>query len=117
MNIMLKRMFRYTAWANDRTLSVVRDQAAVQELAIPILSHMIAAEHIWLKRLLGQPVQVAVWPNWSVEECENMAVANAEGLLVYTSRVTDKQLMRKTLFAAWPGRNIQRWSSIFSPTL
>ena len=48
--------------------------------ALALLAHVIGAEAVWLARLEQRPVEVAVWPTLTVDECEALARRTHEGL-------------------------------------
>ena len=65
---LLRKAFEYDAWANDVTLSSVRDQGDAGDYPRRLFSHVVAAEKIWLARLRTEPVTVDVWPAWTIEQ-------------------------------------------------
>ena len=60
----------------------MRDSAA-GPTAAELLSHVLAAEHIWYSRLVGQPAAVPVWPILSLADCQHLAEENLAGLRRY----------------------------------
>lgn len=44
--------------------------------ALRLLAHLLAAEHVWLTRMLDRPSEVAVWPSLGLEECAALARRN-----------------------------------------
>jgi uncharacterized damage-inducible protein DinB len=79
MNTHIKRMLRAMSWADRQTLAAVRDCPAAEAEALPLLAHLMGAEHIWLSRLRNQPSVHSVWPKLSMTECEKLADENAAG--------------------------------------
>lgn len=65
---LLRKAFEYDAWANDLTLSSVRDQGDAGDYPRRLISHVVAAERIWLARLRSQPASVEVWPTWTIDQ-------------------------------------------------
>lgn len=59
----LTRQFRYDDWANRETLAFLRRAAEPPSKALQLLSHIVAAEHVWLDRLHGRTPTIAVWPD------------------------------------------------------
>jgi uncharacterized damage-inducible protein DinB len=82
----LDRMFRYTAWADQRTLTALRDCPAAQAEALPLLAHLFGAEEVWLSRIEGRTPTVAVWPALSLDECARLAEINAAGYAALLAR-------------------------------
>ncbi len=64
----MRRLIAYDDWANDATLTSLR----VKECAAGerLLAHIAGAEVLWLARILGTPSTVAVWPEFTSDECE-----------------------------------------------
>ena len=51
MKARFERMLRSMAWADREILQALRDCPAAQEQGLPLLAHLLAAEHIWLSRI------------------------------------------------------------------
>ena len=66
----LRRQFAYDAWANQEVLKAIRSSAAGRERALELMSHILAAERVWLERLKHEPQSVPVWPKPNLEQCE-----------------------------------------------
>jgi uncharacterized damage-inducible protein DinB len=65
----LERLLRYDAWANQQTLESLPRQGAPAR-SLRWMSHIIGAELLWLSRMEGKPAPLPVWPELSVEGCE-----------------------------------------------
>lgn len=64
----LTRSFAYDAWANELTLSSLRDQGDAGDYARRLFSHVLAAQLIWLARLEGEPSTIDVWPTLTIDQ-------------------------------------------------
>lgn len=84
-----QRLIDWMAWADRRTLAAVAGCPAAQPEPLPLLSHMTAAEHVWLARLEGRSPRLSVWPTLSLDECEALAAENAAGYFAYLDRLSD----------------------------
>lgn len=73
----LRRMFDHLEWADRSVLGSLRDANGVDAKAQELISHLLAAEHVWLSRIAGREPRMAVWPLLSVDECADLATANA----------------------------------------
>lgn len=104
MKTSLERILRYVSWADQRSLKAIRDSVNAREQALPIMSHLIAAEHIWLRRLLSQTPLFAVWPNLSINECEQLASENTAGFQAYVATSSEEQLMSRITFRTTTGQ-------------
>lgn len=78
MREFLLRLFEHVAWADARLLEALRSEDAGGERARLLLAHVLAAERVWLSRILGEAeVPLAVWPDLSLEDCAQLAARNA----------------------------------------
>ena len=73
------RMLRAMSWADRQILTAVRDCPAAQAEALPLMAHVLGAEHVWLSRLRNLPTAHPAWPTLSLDECEQLADENAAG--------------------------------------
>ncbi len=64
------RLLEYDHWANTAALASIATAEITPPKALRVMSHIIAAERLWLNRLTASGVQVVVWPDLAVPECE-----------------------------------------------
>jgi uncharacterized damage-inducible protein DinB len=69
----LRRQFSYDEWANREVLNAIRSNGGATERSLQLMSHILAAERVWLDRLKQQPQSVPVWPEPNLEQCEAQA--------------------------------------------
>ena len=74
----LRRQFAYDEWANREVLNAIRagsvaDQHSTNHRSLQLMSHILAAERVWLDRLKQQPQSVPVWPEPDLAQCEALA--------------------------------------------
>lgn len=69
MKAYFEQMFRFVAWANRRSMEALRNTPAAQPEALPLLAHLLAAEHVWLSRLQQRESKHPVWPTLGIDEC------------------------------------------------
>jgi uncharacterized damage-inducible protein DinB len=70
MSKLLGRMLRYDVWANREALRSMRHGAPDRSLRW--LGHIIGAEFLWLDRMDGTQPGLPVWPELSLDECEEL---------------------------------------------
>jgi uncharacterized damage-inducible protein DinB len=87
-------MLRYTAWANRCTLGALRDVPAAQAEGLPLYAHLLAAEAVWLARLERRDVQLPIWPQYTLEECERITLVNIAGYAAFVARLDERDLDR-----------------------
>jgi len=104
MTSYLDKMFRYSAWANLRVLACLRASPKAQAEALPLLAHLLAAEHVWLSRLDQREPRFAVWPTLTLEECESLAAENEAGYRALAERLEEGQLDQALHFRTSSGQ-------------
>ena len=75
----LRRQFAYDAWANREVLNAIRSAGGEDKRSLQLMSHICAAERLWLERLKQVPQSIPVWPELGLAQCE--AEADALGKL------------------------------------
>ena len=92
MKNQLERVFRSMSWADRQVLVSLRNCPAAQAEALPLLAHLLAAEHIWLARLEQRSARLVVWPQLTADECEQFAAENEAGYRTFLARLDPSQL-------------------------
>ncbi|HEY3973823.1 MAG TPA: DinB family protein [Candidatus Sulfotelmatobacter sp.] len=73
----LRRQFAYDEWANREVLNAIRsaggENQSANKLSLQLVSHILAAERLWLDRLKQQPQSMPVWPEADLAQCEALA--------------------------------------------
>src|SRR6202795_4020078 len=69
----LRRQFSYDEWANREVLNAIRTAGGANQRSLQLMSHILAAELVWLERLTHQPQSVPVWPEPDLAQCEAQA--------------------------------------------
>jgi uncharacterized damage-inducible protein DinB len=67
----LRKLLEYDGWANRETLLSLKTAVSCPERSLKWMSHIIAAEFLWLKRLGVDARPMAVWPELSLADCED----------------------------------------------
>ena len=90
------RLFAHMEWADRRLVRLLNEAPAARTSeAMRLLSHLLAAERVWLLRLRGQDARLqAVWPELALEEVNAMAAANRAGYARYLARLGPEELER-----------------------
>ena len=69
----LRREFSYDAWANQEVLAAIAAAGGEDARSLNLMSHIFAAERVWLERLKQQPQSVPVWPTFDLNRCQQEA--------------------------------------------
>lgn len=104
MNAHFERMIQSMVWADRKTIAAITESPPTQAEALPILAHLLAAEHVWLARLQGQEPGLAIWPALTLEECRQLAAKNEAGYAVYIREVDNALLAPPVRYRNSEGR-------------
>jgi len=67
-----QRQFAHDGWANEEAIASLR-AGTPPERALNRMSHLVAAEWLWLSRLKQWKQAFPVWPEWTLDQCEAQA--------------------------------------------
>lgn len=72
------RLFTYDAWANQEVLASLRGTPQPPARSLKFIAHILASQRLWLERLEEKAQTLPVWPEFTLEQCENLAVDQSE---------------------------------------
>jgi len=71
------KSYHHIAWANAQVIKALKMSDHPVEKPLTLLSHVLAAEKVWLTRINGEDsAGIAIWPTHTLEECERIAEQN-----------------------------------------
>ncbi len=103
----MRRQFAYNAWANGEVLETIRKNGG-SERAVQLMSHIVAAERVWLERLKQQPQSVPVWPQPNLDQCKADAADLAHLWHDYLDLITAGDVAQEISYKNTKG---ELWSS------
>lgn len=68
-----RQLVSYDEWANLEMIRSFRAAGSPPTRALKLLAHIVAAEHVWLARLLKKQPPFPVWPELTLEQCAQQA--------------------------------------------
>lgn len=77
MNSMVEHfihLFKYNDWATERAAESIESAQKIIPDAIRLLSHIISSQYVWLSRITGEKSDLAIWDNFTIEECLALSV-------------------------------------------
>lgn len=104
----LRRLFSYDDWANREVLAAMRIAGTAPPRSLKWIAHIFAAERVWLERLNQGTQPVAVWPEFTLEQCESQAVELPRLWKGYLAGETEAGLARTITYKNSKGES---WSS------
>jgi uncharacterized damage-inducible protein DinB len=112
----LRRQFSYDAWANSQVLAGIKSGELQGSLPRPLqlLAHILSAERLWLERIKQQPQSFAVWPEFSVEQCEAQLKQLERMWPEYLSQISSSMLSNEITYKNTKGES---WSSTVNDIL
>jgi uncharacterized damage-inducible protein DinB len=89
----LRQRFSYDAWTQQRILGALRDATDPHPSALGLFAHILSSGRIWFRRLHGEDgVGEALWPDWTLEQCEREAGDLQAAWEAYLSRLAEGDL-------------------------
>jgi len=104
----LRREFSYDEWANREVLAAIRASGGANERSLQLMSHILAAERVWLERLKNQPQSVPVWPEPNLEQCESQAAELGRLWFAFLDLITAGDVAQSVSYKNSKG---EQWSS------
>ena len=90
----LNRLIDHLEWADNRALLSLKACRVQLPAALGLYAHILGAEHTWLTRITGEAPTIAIWPEFSLDECEKLTAENAAGLREVVSQLTPDTVSR-----------------------
>ncbi|HEX9165457.1 MAG TPA: DinB family protein [Gemmatimonadales bacterium] len=101
----LRRLLAHLVWADDRAHDAIAAASPTQGAeATALYAHILAAEHVWLRRLEERPPEVDVWPTLTLPEAQALAAANRVGLTTYLDGLAPADLNREIRYVNSAGQ-------------
>jgi uncharacterized damage-inducible protein DinB len=104
MQFDLVRLFRYDHWANRALLGCLEAQPVVPKRPRQLLAHLIAAQRVWLYRIKNIADPINVWPDDSLEDCQQAAEEMNKRWLSYALSLTAEEEQRAVAYQKSQGR-------------
>jgi len=104
----MRRQFAYDAWANLEVLAAIRAAGGENTRSLQLMSHLLAAERLWLERLKQVSQSGPVWPNPDLAWCEAEAAESKRRWQEYMELITAGDLAQTISYKNSKG---EEWSS------
>jgi len=66
----IRREFSYNSWANQEVINAMGTVGGQDKRSLQLMSHIFAAERLWLERLKQKPQSTPVWPELDLKRCQ-----------------------------------------------
>lgn len=97
------KLFDHMEWADRRALESLRAMANPPFKAVELIAHVVGAERTWLSRIESVQSPIAVWPELTLDEAEDVLKENVEGFKRVLSATTDAGLQRPITYRTSAG--------------
>jgi uncharacterized damage-inducible protein DinB len=104
----LRREFAYDEWANKEVLNAIRAAGSANQRSLQLMSHILAAELVWLERLKQQSQSVPVWPEPDLAQCEAQAAKLGGQWLEFLDLITAGDVSQSISYKNSKG---EQWTS------
>jgi len=95
----LQRLFEHVQWADGLAIESVRASPGPSNKALEVLSHLVAAEMLWLARIdSAGSAAVVAWPKMSVDQCAAASAENHRALARLVESSNGKDFDRPIMY-------------------
>jgi uncharacterized damage-inducible protein DinB len=110
----LRRQFAYDVWANREVLAGLRTSRGASARPRQLLAHILAADRLWLERIRKQAQSLPVWPDFSLDQCEEQIADLASLWPEFFGQLSLAELSGKITYKNSKG---ETWSSTVEDVL
>ena len=104
----LRRQFAYDEWANREVLTGLKARANPLARPRQLLAHILSAERLWLERIRQQPQTLPVWPDFTLDQCEEQIVDLARRWSEFLGQISPAGLSETVVYKNSKG---EPWTS------
>jgi uncharacterized damage-inducible protein DinB len=104
----VQRLFRYDDWANREIVDALKGLPTPPPRSLKILSHILAAERLWLERMRSEKQTYPVWPDFTIEQCQQEVEQLQHLWTAHLSSMPEKDLQRSSSYKNTKG---ETWTS------
>ncbi|WP_134090369.1 DinB family protein [Olivibacter sp. XZL3] len=88
----------YDKFSNLKLIELLKPEERFDE-SIGLMSHLLVAQQIWLKRCKGEPtVGGSLWPRWRLPDLHNTVLMNYEAWMLFLSSVEESDFMKPVTY-------------------
>jgi uncharacterized damage-inducible protein DinB len=104
----IQRLFRYDDWANREIVDALKGLPTPPPRSLKILSHILAAERLWLERMRSEKQTYPVWPGFTIEQCQQEVEQLQHLWTAHLFSMPEKDLHR---FSSYKNTKGETWAS------
>ena len=103
MRSYLCRLYQYDYWANTIILDFLTKSTEVTEKSRKLISHVLAAQAIWLARFTDKPFSGGVFDILSFDELRELALENQEAMQHFIDSFADESFLQPLQYKSMKG--------------
>ena len=104
----IQHLFRYDDWANREVVDALQRLSTPPPRSVKILAHIVSAERLWLERLRSEKQTYPVWPDFTIQQCQQEVQPLGELWAAYLSSFAETDLERAVSYQNTKG---ETWRS------
>ncbi len=104
----LRRQFAYDEWANREVVTGLKASPHSPLRPRLLLAHILSAERLWLERIRQRPQSLPVWPDSTLDQCEEQIVDLARLWPEFLSQISPAGLSATVVYKNSKG---EPWTS------
>lgn len=91
-------LFKYDAWANLKLIRSLKLQSINDETVLRLLSHLLTAESVWLKRIKNEIFENAFWDTFILSDCEMLSVQCGNNYAAYLENLPEESFEKEITY-------------------
>jgi len=104
----LSRLVEHLVWADGAVIESLKSQKQLPARVMEILSHVLAAEQVWISRVRNDPGgALPVWADLSLADCEALHLENADAFRRLVGAADQGSLQRIVSYANTKGERFE----------
>ncbi|HTS10223.1 MAG TPA: DinB family protein [Candidatus Eisenbacteria bacterium] len=104
----IRREFSYNSWANQEVINAMGTVGGQDKRSLQLMSHIFAAERLWLERLKQKPQSTPVWPELDLKRCQEQLDELSKLWDEYLELITSGDILQTTSYKNSKG---EPWTS------
>lgn len=86
------KLFKYNEWANNQVLEIMLKEPFNDEVTVSLFSHIVAAQRMWLDRILNKKNEYGVWETYTLEACIALSKESSAAWIRFVERLKEDDL-------------------------
>ena len=103
----LTQLLDYELWANRRVIDSLETVTNPPARAIAVMGHILSAQHVWIGRLVNQPVFVSIWEDIPVSWMGETAERQHRQLVSYVDGFSEGDIFQLIAYKNSKGEPFQ----------